>query len=84
MKYYVTYRVDARYTTVVEANSLEEARKRADANYFGADFGVIDEVVDGEAIMVEDADGNYIWENKRVMLNGGLYEKINFEMAVWY
>lgn len=62
MRYCVTYKIDARYTTVVEANNLEEARNKADANYFGANFGVIDEVVSGEAIMVEDADGNYIWE----------------------
>lgn len=61
MRYCVTYKVDARYTTVVEANNLEEARSKADANYFGADFGAIDEVVSSEAIIVEDVNGNYVW-----------------------
>lgn len=28
MKYYVTYRIDARYIAEVEADSLEEAKKK--------------------------------------------------------
>ena len=62
MKYYVTYKVEARYIAEVEADSLEEAMKKAESEYLDADFGAIDEVVDGEAIIVEDADGNYVWE----------------------
>ena len=30
MKYYVTYRIDARYVTEVEAENLEEAKKEAE------------------------------------------------------
>lgn len=61
MKYYVTYKIDARYVAVVEADSLEEAMKKAEYEYYDADFGVARDI-DGEAIMVEDENGNYIFE----------------------
>lgn len=61
MKYYVTYKVEARYIAEVEADSLEEAMREAESKYIDADFGeAID--IDGEAIMAEDENGNYIWE----------------------
>lgn len=61
MKYYVTYKVEARYITEVEANSLEEAMKKAEAEYIDADFGVAEDI-DGEAIIVENENGDFIWE----------------------
>lgn len=61
MKYYVTYKVEARYIAKVEANNLEEARKKAIGEFFDADFGVAEDI-DGEDIIVEDEKGNYIWE----------------------
>lgn len=61
MKYYVTYRFGARYIAEVEANSVEEARKKADQEFCNADFGDAEDI-DGENIMVEDEDGNYVWE----------------------
>lgn len=61
MKYYVTYKIDARYVTAVEADSLEEAMKKAEYKYYDADFGEARDI-DGEAIMVEDENGNYIFE----------------------
>lgn len=61
MKYFITYKVDARYVAEVDADSLEEAMKKADSEYQDADFGVA-ECIDGEKIIVEDEKGNYIWE----------------------
>lgn len=39
MKYYVTYRIDARFVAEVEADNLEEAMKKAEYKYYDADFG---------------------------------------------
>ena len=61
MKYYVTYRIDARYVAVVDADSLNEALEKAEQEYYDADFGEAQDI-DGKAIVVEDKNGNYIWE----------------------
>lgn len=61
MKYYVTYRIDARYIAEVEADSLEEAKKKADEEWCDADFGAAQDI-DGEPIIVEDQDGNFVLE----------------------
>lgn len=61
MKYYVTYKVEARYIAEVEADSLEEAMEKAESEYIDANFGVAEDI-DGEAIIVEDENGDFIWE----------------------
>ncbi len=61
MKYYVTYKVEARYVAEVEADNLEEARKKANEEFCDADFGVAEDI-DGEDIIVEDENGNFVWE----------------------
>lgn len=61
MKYYVTYKLEARYVAEVEAETLEEARKKAEEKYQDADFGEAEDI-NGEAIIVEDDRGDYIWE----------------------
>lgn len=61
MKYYVTYRIDARYIAEVEADNLEEAMKKGQYEYYDADFGVARDI-DAEAIMVEDEYGNFVFE----------------------
>ena len=61
MKYYVTYKLEARYIAEVEADNLEEAMKKADEEYLSADFGVATDI-DGEKIIIEDENGNYLWE----------------------
>ena len=61
MEYYVTYKVDARYIAKVEAESIEEALIKAADEFSDADFGVAEDI-DGEAIIIEDEDGNYVWE----------------------
>lgn len=61
MKYYVKYKVEARYIAEVEADSLEEAREKASEEYIDADFGVAEDI-DGEDIIVEDENGNFVWE----------------------
>lgn len=61
MKYYVTYKVEARYIAEVEADNIEEARNKANEEFCDADFGVAEDI-DGEDIIIEDENGNYIWE----------------------
>ena len=61
MKYYVTYKIDSRYIAEVEADSVEEALKNAEKEYCDADFGVAEDI-DGEPIIVEDENGNFVWE----------------------
>ena len=61
MKYYVTYKVEARYIAEVEADSIEEARNKASEEFSDADFGVAEDI-DGEDIIIEDENGNYVWE----------------------
>lgn len=60
-KYWVTYKVEARYIAEVEANDIEEAKAKAESEYIDADFGVAEDI-DGEDIIVEDEKGNFVWE----------------------
>ena len=59
--YYVTYRIDARYVATVDAEDQAEALKKANDEWYGADFGEATDI-DGEAIIMEDENGNYVWE----------------------
>ena len=61
MKYYVKYKIDARYIAEVEAETIEEAKKKADDKFMDADFGNAEDI-DGEAIIVENENGDYVWE----------------------
>lgn len=61
MKYYVTYKIDARYIAEVEADSIKEALEKAESKYCDADFGVAQDI-DGESIIIEDENGNFVWE----------------------
>lgn len=61
MKYYVTFAVDARYMAEVEADSIEEAKEKAEDAFSGADFGEASDI-DGELAMIENEDGDYVWE----------------------
>ena len=61
MTYYVTFKIDARYVAEAEANSAEEARNMAIDKYIDADFGEAHDI-DADPIIVEDENGNYVWE----------------------
>jgi phosphomannomutase len=61
MKYYVTYKIDARYVAEVEADNIKEALEKAESEYVDADFGVAQDI-DGESIIIEDENGNFAWE----------------------
>lgn len=63
MKYNVTYKIDARYATEVEANSIEEAKKIAERNFWDAEFGNAYDI-DGEQIIIEDEDEEIVWEKE--------------------
>ena len=60
-KFYVTYRIDARFTAEVEANTEEEAKEKSVSVWYEADFGQAKDV-DGEIVSVEDEEGNVIYE----------------------
>ena len=61
MKYYITYKIEARYIAEVEADNLEKAMKKAESEYLDADFGEAGDI-DGEMIVVEDEKGNFVYE----------------------
>ena len=59
--YYVTFRIDGRYVAKVTSPDLEKAKEDAVFEYYDADFGTL-ECVESEIIMVEDENGNYLYE----------------------
>lgn len=61
MKYYITFKVEARYIAEVEADSIEKAIVKARDDFSDADFGAAKDI-DGEEIIVEDENGDYVWE----------------------
>ena len=61
MKYFVTYKIDARYIAEIEAENIEEAKRKAEGKFLDANFGEAEDV-DGEQIIVEDNNGDYVWE----------------------
>ena len=61
MKYYITYKIEARYIAEVKADNLEQAMKKAESEYLDADFGEAEDI-DGKMIAVEDEKGNFVWE----------------------
>ena len=61
MKYYITYKIEARYVAEVEADNLKQAMKKAESEYLDADFGEAGDI-DGEMIVIEDEKGNFVYE----------------------
>lgn len=68
--YYVKFKIDAQYIAEVEANSIDEAIRLSKEKFCDADFGMAEDI-DGNPIIVEDEDGNFIWEK------GNSYAKEN-------
>lgn len=62
-KYFVTYRVDARYRAEVDAENAEEAIAAGNAAFSAANFGEAEDI-DGYAVNVQDARGNFVWEKQ--------------------
>ena len=61
MKYLVNFKIDARFATEVEADSIEDAKSKAEMHVMEADFGDA-EVVDFDPVYVKDDDDNFLWE----------------------
>lgn len=61
MKYWVTYKIDARYIAEVDAESVEESLEKAQDKYLDADFGACKDI-EGQAIAVADNYDNIVWE----------------------
>lgn len=59
--YWVTIKVDGRYVTQVVATSADEAKGLAESKFADADLGPL-EVIGSECIIIEDANGNFVWE----------------------
>ncbi len=49
--YYVTFKVEGRYVAEVQADSIEDAKAKANDKYFDEDFGALSDI-DGEPIFV--------------------------------
>lgn len=60
-KYFVKFKVDARYVAEVETDALEEAKKEAEYAFSNADFGEAEDI-DGEIVNIEDENGNFVYE----------------------
>lgn len=60
-EYYVTMKVEGRFIAKVLAETVKEAKELAVNEYENADFGKLEDI-DGDCIIVEDTDGNYVWE----------------------
>lgn len=61
MRYYVTYKIDAKYEAFVDAETIEEAKEKAKEKYWNANFGECHHIK-GERIYVEDENGNIFRE----------------------
>ena len=59
--FYITYKIEARFIAAVDAESLEEAMEAAEGRYHDATFGEAEDI-EGEPIIAEDQDGNFVWE----------------------
>ena len=60
MTYYVTYKIEGRWTTDVEASSVEEAKEKAQCYLEAVDLNRM-EFIDTGPIIVED-DKDIVWE----------------------
>ena len=61
---YVTFAIDGRYVVKVphvDGETPEDTIARATERYYSADFGEL-ECIGAEAVMIEDKDGEYVWE----------------------
>lgn len=58
-RYSVEMRVDARYLAEVEAESIEEARVKANSAFEGADFGEAYNI-DASITSIQDEAGNFV------------------------
>lgn len=65
MKYYVTYRIEGRYTAEVEASSIEMAQKEAVTTYETADFGEVEDRIQREIQKLQCyADSHHVRTHK--------------------
>lgn len=60
--YYVTFAIDGRCTVKVEASGIEEAKREAVLDFEEIDFGEHFEFVDHKLTIVENNNGNIVWE----------------------
>lgn len=61
--FYVTFKLDARYIAEVRAKDAQEALQKAKSAYLDADFGAAEDI-NGEPIIVEDENGDFVWEKQ--------------------
>lgn len=59
--YWVTIKVDGRYVTQVMATAVDEAKGLAESRFADVNLDPL-EVVGSECIIIEDANGNFVWE----------------------
>lgn len=62
---FVTFRIDARLVVKVpveDGESTEDILNDAQGIYEATDLGELEDIVKGEPVMIQDSDGNFIWE----------------------
>ena len=63
MKAYVTLKIDGRYVAEIEHDNMnvEQLKQLAIDAYIDEDFGPL-EAIESDVIIIEDENGNYIYE----------------------
>ena len=61
--YYVALRITGAYLVKVPGDSIEDALKRADNEFIGADFGELEDV-EYVPMYIEDENGNRVWNKE--------------------
>ena len=62
---YVTFAIDARLVVKVPVekdDAIEGILEKAENEYMSADLGELRDIISGKPVIIEDEDGNYIWE----------------------
>lgn len=61
MTYYVTFKIDGRYTVQLDAESQQDAEEIATAIFEAANLNEMD-IIDSKLIITEDEHGNFLRE----------------------
>jgi len=59
MEYYITFEIDGRCVVKVDADNIEEAKRKADNAFMYAEIGDL-ECINRTIVTAEDTNGNYL------------------------
>lgn len=61
MTYYVTFAIDGRYTEMVDADSLEQAKAEAEIDFWNCNLNEM-ECISSDIVSIENGKGEYVYE----------------------